>query len=292
MEIDIQRIIQWINGVPYKLKKPFDFSFLGKYGKVFKVFDDQDSGNICFGIVGGEKKCFIKFAGAPTERSNISQEEAIRRMKNTIQIYKDLAHPILSNLTDTEEIGSGIVMVFEWLNADCMGKQYPTSRKRFLQASNETKLKIFDDILSFHTHVAKQGYVAIDFYDGCIMYDFDKGRTVICDIELYAKTPYTNNRGRMYGSSRFMSPEEFQLGAVIDEVTNVYTMGATAFALFGDEERRDRRIDDWKLSKELYNAAKRAVSDERSEWQQSIEQFITEWRVAQEAYCSVCNNGR
>ena len=72
------------------------------------------------------------------------------------------------------------------------------------------------------------------------MYDFDKGRTIICDIEMYATAPYTNNMGRMYGSSRFMSPEEFNLGAAIDEITNVYTMGAAAFALFGDEERRNR----------------------------------------------------
>lgn len=36
----------------------------------------------------------------------------------------------------------------------------------------------------------------------------------------------------------FDEPEEFTLGAVIDEVTNVYGMGATAFALFGGEKDR------------------------------------------------------
>ena len=76
-----------------------------------------------------------------------------------------------------------------------------------------------------------------------------------------------------------MSPEEFELGATIDEITNVYTMGATAFAFFGDEDRRDRRIEDWKLSDELHAVAKKAVSNERSERQQSIEQFISEWRA-------------
>jgi serine/threonine-protein kinase len=84
----------------------------------------------------------------------------------------------------------------------------------------------------------------------------------------------------MWGSSRFMSPEEFELGAVIDEITNVYTMGATAFAFFGDENRRDRRIEDWKLSKGLFDVAKKAVSDDRCQRQQSIEQFIAEWRAA------------
>lgn len=30
--------------MPYKLKVPFDMSFIQQYGKVFKVYDDQDSG--------------------------------------------------------------------------------------------------------------------------------------------------------------------------------------------------------------------------------------------------------
>jgi serine/threonine-protein kinase len=55
-------------------------------------------------------------------------------------------------------------------------------------------------------------------------------------------------------------------------------MGATAFAFFGDE--RDRSIEKWKLSKELFDVAKKAFSDDRSQRQQSIEQFIEEWRSA------------
>jgi len=270
--------IQWADGIPYKLSAPYDFSFLSKYGKVFKVFDDQDSGNICFGIVDIDKRIFVKFAGAPTTRSNITQSEVIKRMKSTIQVYTDLSHPILTDLLYTEEVGGGIACVFDWLDAKCMGRQYPESREQFLQSSPEAKLQMFDDILSFHVHVAKKGYVAIDFYDGCIMYDFNKGKTTICDIEMYKKSSVTNTMGRMYGSSRFMSPEEFQLGATIDEITNVYTMGATAFELFGDN--RERSLDKWTLSKKLYDIAIKAVSDERDSRQQSIEQFLSEWSFA------------
>ncbi len=31
--------------------------------------------------------------------------------------------------------------------------------------------------------------------------------------------------GRMFGSTRFMASEEFELGALIDEQTNVFVMG-------------------------------------------------------------------
>lgn len=268
---------QWIDGVPYKLKAPFDFSFLNKYGKVFKVFDDQDSGNICFGMADGNNKYFVKFAGAPTERACVSAKGAIANLKRTIPIYKDLAHPNLIKLVDYEEVGGGFAMIFEWNNAECMHPMYPLSWKKFMQMTLETKRQVFLDIFKFHAHVAKQGYVAIDFYDGSIMYDFENSKTIVCDIDFYAKTPYTNNMGRMWGSSRFMSPEEFQLGATIDEITNVYTMGATAFALFGDS--RNRCIEKWQLSKGLFDIATKAVSDDRSKRQQSITQLIEEWEA-------------
>jgi len=272
-------ILQWADGVPYKLKKPYDFSFLNKYGKVFKVYDNQDSGNICFGVDDGKTKRFVKFAGAPTVRSNITSDEAIERMKTTEAIYRDLAHTNLTKLINTEVIAGGFMCVFEWVNSECMGRMYPESREKFMQMPIETRLQVYDEILAFHAHVARQGYVAIDFYDGCIMYDFDTGKTTICDIEFYSKMPYKNPMGRMWGSSRFMSPEEFQLGADIDEITNVYNMGATAFALFGDE--RDRCMEKWMLSSQAFDVATRAVSDDQSQRQQSIEQLIEEWKEAQ-----------
>ncbi|MDR2558368.1 MAG: phosphotransferase [Oscillospiraceae bacterium] len=268
--------IQYIDGVPLKLKSPFDFSFLRRYGKVFKVLDDQDSGNLCFGIADGDKRFFIKFAGAPTDRACVSVEEAITNLKRTVPIYKDLAHPTLIKYINSEEIGGGFAMIFDWLDAECPHPMYPLSRKKFMTLSMEKRIKIFEDILDFHTHVAANNYVAIDFYDGSILYDFENDKTAICDIDFYEKTPYKNKMGRLWGSSRFMSPEEFSLGAEIDDITNVYAMGATAFALFSNS---DRSPEKWPLDIKLYDVVKRAVSDERSQRQQSIRQLIEEWRA-------------
>jgi len=270
--------IQWIDGIPYKLKSPFGFSFIKKYGRVFKIFDDQDSGNICLGAEKNGKKYFIKFAGAPAERATVSAAEAVANLERTVAVYRDLAHPNLVKLVEAERIGGGFAMIFEWAEAECMHRMYPLSRKKFLQMPLETRLRLFGDILGFFLNVAKQGYVAIDFYDGSIMYDFNAGKTLICDIDLFEKKPYVNNMGRLWGSSRFMSPEEFRKGAVIDEVTNVYTMGATAFALFGGEE--DRSPEKWLTGKKLFDVAAKAVSDERKDRQQTIEQFVNEWKAA------------
>ena len=270
--------IQYTDGVPYKLKAPFDFSFISKYGKAFKVLDDQDSGNICFGVVDGENQYFVKFAGAPTDRACVSADEAVINLKRTVPIYQDLAHPNLIKLIKAEEVDNGFAMIFEWADAESMHPMYPRSRKKFMQMSIETRHQVFEEILAFHAHAVKQGYVAIDFYDGSIMYDFGNRKTIICDIDFYTKAPYINEMGRLWGSSRFMSPEEFQLGAIIDEITNVFAIGAVAFALFGNE--RDKCIEKWNVSKELFDVAKKAVSDGRNERQQSIEQLIAEWKAA------------
>ena len=168
-------------------------------------------------------------------------------------------------------------MIFDWLDVECPHPMYPLSRKKFMKLSIEKRVKIFEDILAFHVHVADKGYVAIDFYDGSILYDCKNEKTAICDIDFYNKVPYTNQMGRLWGSSRFMSPEEFSLGAVIDEITNVYAMGATAFALFSDSNRSPEK---WPLDMRLYDVVKRAVSDERNKRQQSIRQLIEEWRTA------------
>ena len=190
--------IQYIDGVPFKLKAPFDFSFLRKYGEVFKVFDNQDSGNICFGIADGASRSFVKFAGAPTVRASLSAEEVIAYLKRTVPIYKDLAHPTLVRYVNSEEIGGGFAVIFDWVDAECPQKMYPLSHEKFMRLSMEKRVGIFGDILGFHAHVAAKNYVAIDFYDGSILYDFGNEKTIVCDIDYYAKAPYTNRMGRLY----------------------------------------------------------------------------------------------
>ena len=259
------------------MKSAFDFGFMKEYGTVFKIYDDQDSGNICFGTERDGQRYFVKFAGAPTEQYSGDPADAIARLKKTLPIYSELKHKNLIDLVEAKEIGGGFAMVFKWADGDCMGRMYPAAHRRFMQLPLNARLAVFSDILSFFEYVASQNYVAIDFYDGSIMYDFENGKTTICDIDLFRKQPCINGMGRMWGSSRFQSPEEYQLGAVIDEITNVYTLGATAFALFGEYNRTRAK---WQLSDKLFEIATRAVSDDRINRQQSIRQLTEEWEAA------------
>lgn len=120
--------IQTIDNVPYKLKAPFNMSFISQYGRVFKVFDDQDSGNLCFGIQNGDNRYFIKFTGAPTEQYPRMLEDAVTRLKATVSVYQDLAHPNLIKFIKAEEIGCGFAVVFDWTDGECMGRMWGSSR--------------------------------------------------------------------------------------------------------------------------------------------------------------------
>lgn len=270
-------VTKTIDGVSFELKEEFSFDFLSEYGQVFRVFDKQDSGYICFGVRNGSRKRFLKVAGAPTVRSRYSAEEAIHRLKSTIPIYQDLRHPKLIEIMDHTEVKGGYVTVFEWFEGECMGKQYGAF-DTFLGLPLEEKLNMYEDILTFHQHVHQRGYIAIDFYDGCIMYHFASKQTMICDIEFYSKKPVRNDVGRMPGSSRYMAPEEFQLGADIDERSNVFLMGATAFQLFGGGS--DRSLDKWTAGEALYYVALKAVHAEKGNRYPSIDAYMEDWNNA------------
>lgn len=269
-------VVKNLDGISFKLKDKFDFSFIFQYGRVFCVFHEQDSGNICFGVQKNDENFFIKVAGALTIKYDGKPKAAIERLKCAIPIYEDLKHKNLIELLEHREIYNGYIAVFRWVDGECMGKQYKSWHK-FKNLPLHEKLKIFDDILLFHKHVNDSDYIAIDFYDGSIMYNFDMHKTTICDIDFYRKKPVTNTMGRMWGSSRFMSPEEYQFGADIDEVTNVYLMGATAFVLMGGE--LDRSFEKWEANKALFEVASKAISKDRKERFQSIDEFISTWNL-------------
>ncbi|WP_053367671.1 serine/threonine protein kinase [Bacillus sp. FJAT-27245] len=276
-----------IDGVEYGLVEEHDFGWLRDYGKMFCVFDRQDSGNIAFGIERDGEKKLVKFAGAKTLRYSGTPEDAVARLKEAALVYEELSHPHLVRLEDHFAAGGGYALVFDWFDGEClhMPDEFPPPKKytdpespffRFRQLPVEKRLEILDCIFEFHIFVEKKGFVAIDFYDGSILYDFKTNSSRICDIDFYQKKPFTNSMGRLWGSSRFMSPEEFDLGAAIDARTNVFNMGAVAFVLLGGE--LDRSFSKWEASPGLYDVALKAVEKARHQRYSTVEEFFEAWK--------------
>ncbi|HHT7238837.1 MULTISPECIES: serine/threonine protein kinase [Bacillus] len=278
-----------LNNVTFQLKEHHNFDWLMKLGTVFTVFDQQDSGNISFGVEKNGEKKFIKYAGASTVAYEGTSDAAIIRLKNSVTIYHELKHNSLINLIEHYPVQQGYVLIFDWFDGECLHPHwsFPPPAKyidpsspfyKFKHLSIKERIVSLNSIFSFHTYVEHKNYVAIDFYDGSILYNFKTNETKICDIDLYSNKPYVNKMGRLWGSSRFMSPEEFQLNAIIDEKTNVFNMGAIAFALLGGGQ--DRSFIKWEASKSLYEVAYRAVNENRSGRYSSVQEFYNAWLEA------------
>ena len=115
-------ITQAIDGVSFHMKEEYDFSFLSRYGKVFKVFDKSSSGTICFGVEKSGKRYFLKFAGAKTINDALQNvEDTIMRLKFSVPKYNELKHPLLINQIDADEAGGGFITVFDWFDGESCG---------------------------------------------------------------------------------------------------------------------------------------------------------------------------
>ncbi|WMJ85624.1 hypothetical protein [Anaerocolumna sp. MB42-C2] len=294
-----------LDSVDFSLKEEHDFSWLKSFGKVFAVFAQNDSGNISFGVDNGEDKYFIKVAGLKTIESIRTQQEAIAALKAAMPIYEDINHKNLIRLVKHYSLGEIYVAVFKWTDGDCLFDYWNFEKynknpkivppaKCFRQLPISKRIASADVLFSFLDTVSKNGYVAVDFYDGSIMYDFLRDTTTICDIDFFRKKPTFNDMGVDYwGTKRLKSPEEYIYGAVIDEATNVFTLGALLFASFfgnyTDTEVRQRykmnafipcSFMNWELSKACFDVALKSVAIERSERYASINEFYTAWKAA------------
>lgn len=297
-------VTQVIDNISFTLKEFRDFSFLSKHGKVFCAFDKNDSGNISFGIKHGSIKYFIKIAGANTAESCRDTHEAVEVLKNAMPLYEILKHPALIELVEHYEFEDLYIAVFKWAEGDCLHDHWnfekyaknpllQSPNSRFKQLPIEKRLKSVRTLYEFLVHIEKKGYVAVDFYDGSIMYDFNNDITTICDIDFFRKKPTSNDMGEEYwGTKRLKAPEEYVYGAVIDGVTNVFTLGALMFHIFGSYSDEDIRemyngnsffpctLEKWDLNKELYQVTLKAVNPNSSKRYKSVSEFYSEWDKA------------
>lgn len=294
-----------LDHVEFCLKEEYDFSWLKSYGEVFAVFDQNDSGNISFGVDNGKEKFFIKAAGLKTIESVRTQAEAVHALKAAMPVYERVRHKNLIKLVRHYAFEELYIAVFQWAEGDCLfdhwnfekyrrNPQIVPPAKRFKQLPVFKRLRAAEVLFSFLDTVSKSGFVAVDFYAGSIMYDFCRDITTICDIDYFRKKPAWNDMGEDYwGTKRLKAPEEYCYGDVIDETTNVYTLGALLFdSFFGNftdaqvRQRYERNafmpcaFDDWELSKACYEVAVKAVSVEKSERYASINEFYTAWNAA------------
>jgi serine/threonine-protein kinase len=196
-------------------------------GQTFEVFDLQDSGNVSYGVDRGVDRVFVKCATTPS---------AAEGLERAVRLHRDVAHPALVAPTSIVRFADGLAaMVFPWCEGTVL---YPATKLgrairshpdgpwvRFRALPVERAYSVIDTLLDAHLAVTAAGYVAVDLYDGCMLYDFHAHRMRLVDLDEYRQGPFRLETDRLPGSTRFMAPEEFQRGATVDVRTTVFVLG-------------------------------------------------------------------
>jgi len=220
--------------------------FVAHNADVFAVFDatTQDSGNVSYGARVGDERFFVKTAGSPNDaRPFLRHDARVALLRNAVRLARAVSDPALPALRNVVESSEGPLLIYDWVDGERLGtsaarRSDPASAfARFLALDVDERVAALDVIFRLHVTLARAGWVASDFYDGSLIYDFARRRLHVVDLDSYRDGPFANDMGRMFGSSRFMAPEEHTLGARIDERTTVFTMGRTVaqFLALGSE---------------------------------------------------------
>jgi len=202
-------------------------------GAVFRTFEspEVDSGNISYGIRVGPRSYFVKTAGSVDTVCALGHPDRITLLRNAVRLHQACRAPGLASLLNVIEATDGPLLVYEWVAGESLGGSAAhrvsatSAHARFRALPAGEIIVALDGIVKLHEALARAGWVAVDFYDGALLYDFVTGRMTVIDVDHYHAGPLVNTRGRQFGSTRFMAPEEFERGAQIDERTTVFTLG-------------------------------------------------------------------
>ena len=215
--------------------------FLGAAGDVFASFDRQDSGNISFGLAIEDNRYFVKTAGPPASPGlPLRHTDRVALLANAERLARSVPHPAMTVFEGSLPSAWGPMLIYRWADGEHLHARREcrndpdTAWQRFLRLPPVERTAAVARIIDLHVALSGYGWVTGDFYDGCLLYDFATQTLRIFDLDSYRLGPYPNTMGRMFGSTRFMAPEEFEKGRTIDERTTVFAMGRTIAILLHD----------------------------------------------------------
>ncbi len=190
----------------------------------FAVFTEQDSGCLSYGVVADGQRWFVKRPTTPA---------AAQSLTRAVAVHAAVRHDaIVAPTRVLDDSSDGPVLVYPWrdgtvLNHATVRGTDRTGLARFQALPVDDVHAALNVILAAHLAVVGAGLVAVDLYDGCFLYDFDTRTMRLIDLDEYRPGPFTLHADRLPGSTRYMAPEEFTRGAVIDERTTVFNLGRT-----------------------------------------------------------------
>jgi serine/threonine-protein kinase len=249
----------------------------------------QDSGNVSWLVDLGDRRLFVKTAGttgpqppgAPTPYFDHAGRVAV--LRNAVELARSCDHPALPRLLNVVESPVGPALVYEaaageLVHVPAAQRDDPASSyQRFAHLPADRMLGVFDVLVDLHVALAAAGWVAGDLYDGCLIVDLATGALRVVDLDGYRRGPSVNDMGRMFGSTRFLAPEELELGAALDERTTVFTLGRLVWH-FGT--RLTEQVADFCGSAAVAEVVQQACRPAPRDRFDGVASFAQAWRSA------------
>jgi len=231
----------------------------------FAAFTDQGSGCASWGVERDGRRWFVK-----TARTEVGFASLGRAMA----VHAAVRHPaIVAPVHVVDEPGRR-TLTMPWhdgevLNAATVtGGSDRSGLRRFLAEAPTVRLVAVDRVLDAHLAVADAGFVAVDLYDGCLLWDRGTATLRLIDLDEYRPGPFTTT-DRLPGSRRYQAPEELGPGQRIDERTTVFTLGRLLGHLVGDV-----------VGEEQAAVLRAATDPERTARPATVEELVARWRSA------------
>ena len=207
---------------------------LDSIGDVFATIRGHDSGCTSYGVDDGRDRWFVK----------VAYDADVEQLRSAERFHTTVTHPAIVSLRHAFDVPGGRAVVYPWVPGEILndplapgGRPHAaadSALQRFRARPVASIERVLDTVIDAHLTVVRDGFVAVDFYDGCLMYDAASEQVRLVDLDGYRPGPYVLDADRQYGSRRFMAPEEFVRGSTIDERTTVFTLGRTARVLLGE----------------------------------------------------------
>jgi catechol 2,3-dioxygenase-like lactoylglutathione lyase family enzyme len=187
----------------------------------FAVFDQQDSGCVSYGIERDGRRWFVTKAVRP---------DAVASLSRAAALHAAVRHPAIVRPAAVRDGTEGPTLTYPWCDGSVLNSatRHGSDRSaldRFRELPVDEVERALGTILDAHRAVAAAGWVSVDLYDGCFLYDFEAGRMWLIDLDEYRPGAFTLDSGRLPGSRAYLAPEEFVRGSTIDERTMVFTLG-------------------------------------------------------------------
>lgn len=239
-------------------------ALLTELGTVFACFGppQQHSGNRSYGVDASASalrrlgialpadtpeamRLFVKTAGHGSDEGTLPHAVRARLLRRSARLLRH-RHPVLPRCHGLLESLEGPLQLLDWregtpLRVEATQRGTVADPAERLRTDERALARAMDGLLSVHAHLARHGWVAGDLYDGSLLVDATSGALTLVDVDLYRLGRHRNARGRMFGSARFMAPEETEAGAELGQRTTVFVLGRLLAHIAGWERLAEQR---------------------------------------------------